>query len=72
MSVASWRGIDTAREHMNVFVLGAKLDALRFNNDAEGHTALAAVLQPLDPALRVMEATGGLQGGVGLCCRRRA
>ena len=42
---------------------GAKLDPLRFDNDAEGHTALAADLQPLDPALTV-EATGGYKAAL--------
>lgn len=54
-------GIDVARAHVDVSVLGAKLDAQRFDNQAEGHSALTAALKPLDVALVVMEATGGYE-----------
>ncbi|MBU9472617.1 IS110 family transposase, partial [Burkholderia multivorans] len=54
-------GIDVAKDHVDVSVLGAHLDAQRFDNDAEGHSALAVALQPLDVALVVMEATGGYE-----------
>jgi transposase len=54
-------GVDVAKAHVDVSVLGAKLDAQRFDNQAEGHSALAAALKPLDVALVVMEATGGYE-----------
>ena len=54
-------GIDVAKAHVDVCVLGAKLDAQRFDNLAEGHSALTAALEPLDVALVVMEATGGYE-----------
>lgn len=50
--------------------LGAKLGAERFDNDAEGHTALVAALQPLGVALVVMEATGGYEAA--LACALQA
>jgi transposase len=57
-------GIDVGKAHLDVVVLGAKLEVERFANEAEGHTALAAVLQPLGVALVVMEATGGYEAAV--------
>jgi len=57
-------GIDVAKAHVDVFVLGTKLDVQRLSNDAEGHSALAAALQPLDVALVVMEATGGYEAAL--------
>ncbi len=54
-------GIDVAKAHLDVAVLGARLDTQRFDNQAEGHSALAAGLRPLDVALVVMEATGGYE-----------
>ncbi len=54
-------GIDVAKAHLDVSVLGAKLDAQRFDNQAEGRSALTAALKPLDVALVVMEATGGYE-----------
>ncbi|MBS7779903.1 transposase [Acidovorax sp. CCYZU-2555] len=54
-------GIDVAKAHVDVWVLGAKLDGQRFDNDAEAHSALAAALKPLGVALVVMEATGGYE-----------
>jgi len=54
-------GIDVAKAHVDVSVLGAPLDAQRFDNQAEGHSALTAALKPLDVALVVMEATGGYE-----------
>jgi transposase len=54
-------GIDVAKAHVDVSVLGARLDAQRFDNQAEAHSALAAALRPLDVALVVMEATGGYE-----------
>ncbi|MES7096532.1 transposase, partial [Cutibacterium acnes] len=40
---------------------GAQFDAQRFDNQAEGHSALIAALKPLEVALVVMEATGGYE-----------
>jgi len=54
-------GIDVAKAHVDVWVLGAKLQAQRFDNDAQGHSALAAALEPLEVALVAMEATGGYE-----------
>lgn len=54
-------GIDVAKVHVDVWVLGAKLDVQRFDNDADAHSALAAALKPLGVALVVMEATGGYE-----------
>jgi len=54
-------GIDVAKAHVDVSVLGATLDAQRFDNQAEAHSALAAALKPLGVALVVMEATGGYE-----------
>ena len=47
-------GIDVAKAHVDVAVLGAQFGARRFDNDADGHSALAATLQPLGVALVVM------------------
>ena len=44
--------------------------AERFANDAEGHSALAAALQPLGVALVVMEATGGYEARWPARCKR--
>jgi len=55
-------GIDVAKAHVDVSVLGGKLDAQRFDNQAEAHSALAAALKPLSVALVVMEATGSPEG----------
>lgn len=54
-------GIDVAKAHVDVALLGARLDAQRFDNDADGHTALATALQPFGIDLVVMEATGGYE-----------
>lgn len=63
-------GIDVAKAHVDVCVLGAQSDAQRLNNDAEGHSTLAATLQPLDVGLVVMEATGGYEAA--LACALQA
>ena len=63
-------GIDVAKAHVDVSVLGAKFDAQRFDNEAEAHSALAAALKPLDVALVVMEATGGYEAA--LACALQA
>jgi len=54
-------GIDVSKAHVDVSVLGAKLDVQRFDNQAQGHSTLTAVFKPLDVALVVMEATGGYE-----------
>jgi transposase len=63
-------GIDVAKAHVDVSVLGAKLDAQRFDNEAEAHSALAAALKSLGVALVVMEATGGYEAA--LACALQA
>lgn len=54
-------GIDVAKAHVDVAVLGARLESRQFDNQAEGHSALAAALKPLGVSLVVMEATGGYE-----------
>lgn len=63
-------GIDVAKASVDVALLGGKLDAQRFANDAEGHSALAAALRSLSVALVVMEATGGYEAA--LACALQA
>lgn len=63
-------GIDVAKAHVDVWVLGAKLDVQRFDNEPEAHSALAAALKPLGVALVVMEATGGYEAA--LACALQA
>lgn len=43
-------GIDVTKAHVDVPVLGATLDAQRFDNAPEGHWTLTAALEPLDVA----------------------
>src|ERR1019366_1973621 len=57
-------GIDVAKAHVDVSVLGVKLDVQRFVNDADGHSALVAPLQPFAVSLVVMEATGGYEAAI--------
>jgi len=57
-------GIDVAKAHVDCAVLGAALATRQFANDSDGHSALAAALQPLGVALVVMEATGGYESAV--------
>jgi transposase len=63
-------GIDVAKAHVDVAVLGAQFDAQRFDNEVEAHSALAAALKPLGAALVVMEATGGYEAA--LACALQA
>ena len=63
-------GIAVAKAHVDVSVLGTMLDAQRFDNEAEAHSALAAALKPLGVALVVMEATGGYEAA--LACALQA
>jgi transposase len=57
-------GIDVAKAHLDVAVQGGSLSQNRFANEAEGQTALAAVLEPLAPSLVLLEATGGYEAEV--------
>jgi len=63
-------GIDVAKAHVDVAVLGARLAEARFANEVEGHSALATALQPLGVELVVMEATGGYEAA--LACALQA
>ena len=54
-------GIDVAKLHVDVAVLGAPASAARFSNDEPGHQSLIGALVPVAPALVVMEATGGYE-----------
>ena len=57
-------GIDVAKAHVDVAVLGRAWPARRFANDVDGHSALVAAMQPLAANLVVMEATGGYEAPV--------
>jgi transposase len=70
MSGSAVVGIDVSKAHVDVEVIGAKLEADRFTNEVEGHSALAAALQPLGVSLVVMEATGGYE--MALACALQA
>lgn len=62
MSVSSVvAGIDVAKAHVDVDVVGAEFTPRRFDNEADGHSAIAAALKALDVGLVVMEATGGYE-----------
>ena len=63
-------GIDVAKAHVDVCVLGVASGVQRFSNDADGHSALAAALLPLGTGLVVMEATGGYEAA--LACALQA
>jgi len=63
-------GIDVAKAHVDVAVLGAEFGVQRFENEAEAHSALAAALKPLGVGLVVMEATGGYEAA--LACALQA
>ena len=54
-------GIDVAKAHVDVDVVGAQFAPQRFDNEAEGHTAIALALKVLGVGLVVMEATGGYE-----------
>jgi transposase len=54
-------GIDVAKAHVDVAVVGGPALAERFANDDEGHQALLEWLVPLEVQLVVMEATGGYE-----------
>lgn len=57
-------GIDVAKASVDVAVLGAELHARQFDNEADGHSLLAAALTPLQPTLVVLEATGGYEAAL--------
>ena len=63
-------GIDVAKAHVDCAVSGAEFAARQFANDIDGHSALAAALQPLGVSLVVMEATGGYE--TALACALQA
>jgi transposase len=63
-------GIDVSKDHVDVAVLGSNIGVESFDNDAEGHTTLAAALQPMKAQLVVMEATGGYEAA--LACALQA
>jgi len=63
-------GIDVAKDHVDVAMVGASLTPMRFDNEIDGHTAMIAALQPLSPQLVVMEATGGYEAA--LACALQA
>lgn len=57
-------GIDVAKGHVDVDVVGAEFAPQRFENEAEGHSAIASRLKALDVGLVVMEATGGYEASL--------
>jgi transposase len=57
-------GIDVAKAHVDVDVAGAEFVPQRFDNEAEGHSAIASALKALDVGLVVMEATGGYEASL--------
>ena len=62
MSVSSVvAGIDVAKAHVDVDVAGAEFAPQRFDNEADGHSAIASTLKALGVDLVVMEATGGYE-----------
>src|SRR4030095_6404244 len=70
MSGSTVVGIDISKAYVDVVVIGAKLEAERFANEVEGHSALAAALQPLGVQVVVMVATGGYEAA--LACALQA
>jgi transposase len=57
-------GIDVAKAHVDVAVLGAPVNPARLDNASAGHSALLALLEPLQPQLIVMEASGGYEAAL--------
>jgi transposase len=57
-------GIDVAKAHVDVDVVGATFAAQRFDNEAEGHSAIASALKALGTSLVVLEATGGYEAAL--------
>lgn len=60
MGKGPYVGIDVAKAHLDL-AIGPKGQPWRVTNDAEGISQVVTKLRPLDPALVVLEATGGLQ-----------
>lgn len=54
-------GIDVAKAHVDVDVVGAEFAPRRFDNEADGHSAVVSALKALGVGLVVMEATGGYE-----------
>ena len=63
-------GIDVAKAHVDVDVVGAQFAPQRFDNDIDGHSAVASMLRSLGVGLVVMEATGGYEAE--LACSMQA
>ena len=63
-------GIDVAKGHLDACVLNSTCEVQRFDNDSDGHSALAATLKPFCVGLVVMEATGGYEAA--LACALQA
>ena len=57
-------GIDVAKAHVDVDVIGVAFAPQRFDNEAEGHTAIASALKSLGVSLVVLEATGGYEAAL--------
>jgi len=57
-------GIDVAKRRLDVAVLNAELPEDGYANDAAGHEVLAAALAALEPALELMEASGGYEAAL--------
>lgn len=57
-------GIDVAKRRLDVAVLNAELAEDGYANDAAGHEALVAALAALEPALVLMEASGGYEAAL--------
>jgi len=57
-------GIDVAKGHVDVDVVGAQFAPRQFDNEAEGHSAIASTLKALCVGLVVMEATGGYEAAL--------
>jgi len=57
-------GIDVAKRRLDVAVLNAELADDGYTNDAAGHEVLVAALAALEPALVLMEASGGYEAAL--------
>jgi len=73
MTTSSYAGIDVSKDRLDVAVLGEER-GWQVDNTLAGIAQLVKQMQTLDPALIVVEATGGYQGGIvealfqaGLC-----
>lgn len=62
MSISSVTvGIDVAKAHLDICVLGVEFTALRVTNDIGGFAEITTLLRPHAVSLVVMEATGGYE-----------